>query len=451
MATDLRDRLGDLASHTPPGSPPADLWQRGVRRRRIARAGAATLVLALIALLGAGGLTWHAGRERIQPAGPQGTPHLPDRFFIPSPWLPAFGGPPGQLVAVGMAERKSVLHTWVDLYGVTASGSRYGFLDIADLADLESSGSPAPPVLSPDGRSVAFWVTGKPSGSPNTELNGQTVTGVAVYDASTGRVRTVQLPTVHGLAPQGLLWSDSRTLVMDVGQAVSGDGTQLSTSSHGAHLIAWRLEDRRPTRLDVPRGADAWGEFSEGHGFVLSGGAGAAQHWLLWPREPDRDRWVSAPQGDHEPVAGPGARTLASVPGRRNPNRLLVGAIPSGHRAVAMDPVSDARQYVRPLVWTDRHHVAAVVRNPVKGAPSVTYRMDLVDVDTGSARTLVDERGEGDNWQGLSFAADLLSAPSTHGSPPSDPWDRRAVALGLLIGAVALLGLLGWGLGVRRA
>jgi hypothetical protein len=146
MATDLRDRLGDLASHAPPGSPPADLWQRGVRRRRLARAGMAAMVVALVALLGVGGWSWR-DHARVEPVAPQGAPHLPDRFYDPSPWLPSFDDPPGPLVAVGMARRKSLLHSWTDLYGVTASGGRYGFLGVSGLADLAGAGATAPPVL----------------------------------------------------------------------------------------------------------------------------------------------------------------------------------------------------------------------------------------------------------------------------------------------------------------
>ena len=71
MAADLRDRLTDLAGHTQPGAPSADLWTRGVRRRRAGRAGTALLLAVLVLLVGAGGWTWHAARP-VQPAGPHG-------------------------------------------------------------------------------------------------------------------------------------------------------------------------------------------------------------------------------------------------------------------------------------------------------------------------------------------------------------------------------------------
>jgi DNA-directed RNA polymerase specialized sigma24 family protein len=68
MATDLRERLSDLAAHEPHSAPPADLWRRGVRRRRLTQAGSAAAVAVLVLLLGAGGLAWQADRSRVEPA-----------------------------------------------------------------------------------------------------------------------------------------------------------------------------------------------------------------------------------------------------------------------------------------------------------------------------------------------------------------------------------------------
>src|SRR4051812_47835292 len=98
MATELHDRLTDLAGLTPVASPPVDLWRRGVRRRRAAVAGRVAMAVLLVALVGLGGWTWHAARP-VVPADSHGSPHLPDHFYTPSPWLPSFDGPPGQLVA----------------------------------------------------------------------------------------------------------------------------------------------------------------------------------------------------------------------------------------------------------------------------------------------------------------------------------------------------------------
>ena len=72
MATELRDRLTDLAAQTPHSVPAADLWQRGVRRRRLDQVGSAALVAVLVLLLGAGGLAVRTDRSRIEPVAPQG-------------------------------------------------------------------------------------------------------------------------------------------------------------------------------------------------------------------------------------------------------------------------------------------------------------------------------------------------------------------------------------------
>ena len=166
MATDLGDRLGDLASHTPPGSPPADLWQRGVRRGRLARAGAAGMVVALVALLGLGGWSWRLDHTRVEPVAPQEAPHLPDRFYTPSPWLPAFDGPPGPLVAVMTSARKSLLHTGVGLVGVTAATGQYGFLDLPD-ATVNPGLSDGWVSIAPDGGHVAYWTRNRATGAAN--------------------------------------------------------------------------------------------------------------------------------------------------------------------------------------------------------------------------------------------------------------------------------------------
>jgi len=455
MAGELKDRLTDLAHHTPSGTPPPDLWTRGVRRRRASQAVTSVLVAALVLILGVGVWTWHTSRQGVTPVAPHGAVHFPDQFFTPSPWLHAFDGPPGQLVAIGTTEHKSLLRTRDDVYGITASTGEYGFLDLPHLADRPDYANSVPPSLSPDGRSAAFWVTGTPSGAANTELYGQTITGVAIYDATTGRVRVAQLPTTHGLAPESLTWSDSQTVVMSVGQIMSGDGTQRSTTWNDVHLVAWRLEDDRATPLDVPPGLDASDEITGGHGFVLAGGSGDGHRWLVWPRQPARDRSIRTRAGTAPPVASPGATALAGVRGNRNPNSLIAGPILPGSGHVAMRAVNDSRQYYRPIAWTDDNHVVALVRNPWHNNPgSITARIDLVDVDTGSARTMVsDQPGGGNAWAALSFATDLLTAPSARASAPPDPWDRRGVAIGLMLGFGLLGGLLlmEWRLRGRRA
>ena len=227
MSTDLHQRLADLAGHPPPASPPDDLWVRGVRRRRAAAVGRAAVAVVLAFLVGVGGWTWHQARP-IQPADTHGSPHLPDRFFRPSPWTHQFAGPPGQLVTVFPSERKTLLHDSVGLVGVTAASGGYGFLDVPDdaVSNTTHGGGVA---LSPNGRSVAFWTSGTPAGTPNTQMEfGATITGVATYDAVTGRVHKHRIATEHGLDPTLLLWSDDDSLMS--GTRRSSDPTTPTTN-----------------------------------------------------------------------------------------------------------------------------------------------------------------------------------------------------------------------------
>lgn len=438
MSNDLRDRLADLATHTPVAAPPADLWDRGVRRRRVDRAITGLLIAVVVLLLAVGGWSFHAQRD-VQPVDTHGAAHLPDRFFDPSPWMSSFAAAPGPLVAIGSADHKSLLHSRRDVYGVTASDGQYGFLDLPDLADRGDYASAVPPALSPDGRYVAFWMTGAPSGSANTQLYGQTITGIGVYDATTGRTRTSQVSTRHGLAPESLVWSDQRTLVMLVGQTRSGDANrQRSTSEDHLRLLAWRLESPRPVVVDAP--AD-YGDLSPGKGFVVSG------QRLVWPRDPARDTRMHAPVGTAPAlVVSPFGTRVANVAGARNPNNLQVGRINRPGRAT-MRPVNRFAQYYRPLVWTDRQHVVAVARNRSIDGP-LTARLELVDVRSGSRRILTNHLpGGGNAWDNLSFASDLLTSPSTHAESPPHAWNLRGVAIGVL---ALLVGLLLLGFMVRR-
>src|SRR4051812_6045960 len=162
MASELKDRLTDLAERTGSATPPSDLWTRGVRRRRLGQATTAAMVAVLVLLVGAGGLAWRDDRA-VQPAAPPGGAKFPDHFYAPSPWLRTFSRPPGPLLAILPAEQKSLLHTHQGVVGITARGNVYGFLDLPSSA-IAQSGPSAGLAVSPDGSRVAFWVTGTTSG-----------------------------------------------------------------------------------------------------------------------------------------------------------------------------------------------------------------------------------------------------------------------------------------------
>jgi len=463
MATDLRDRLGDLAAHAPPGSPPADLWRRGVRRRRLARAGAAGMVVALVALLGVGGWSWRLDHTRVEPVAPQGSPTLPNQFFTPSPWLGAFDGAPGPLITVIPAEQKAMLDSRQGLVGVTAVGNIYGFLDLPDDAVLDGNLTSAF-ALSPDGRRLAFWLSGPPRGSANTVLEGTTVTGLGTYDTVTGRVRTHHVPTVHGLSPSLLLWADDDTLSFAYNQIQGGDRS--GEASGGSHYVGrgvWEAAAAAPQMLpggQRPLFLD--NSTTRGAGGSLVGPAPHGPNWWLMSADDGRDH-VSFRTRPVSPLLVPNrslTRVAAVLRGSHsNVGPLAVGALPStdapAAKEVRLRTVNPGlRGWFRPLAWVDDHRLAAlgqIVVNGADGTPHVAGEIQLVNLRRGDTRILV-ERTPANGTEGWDawLATDLLGAPSVNATPPPDPRDRRAVALGLLIASV-LLGLAGWRLRGRRA
>jgi hypothetical protein len=454
MGTDLRDRLTDLAGHTPPSAPPGDLWARGVRRRRLARAGAVVAVTVVVVLLGLG--TWTIGsvERRVEPAGTGGTPHLPDRIYEPSLWLHVFGGPPGQLIAVIPAQRESLLHTKPGLVGVTAGSGRYGFLDLPSNAVADADRVAAPPALSPDGLHLAFWTTGTPKGTPNTHLLGRTITGVGLYDLTTGAVREAALPAEHGLDPTLLAWSDARTLVLGLSQASQGDENQNSCcEGHWQGLATWDIvEASGPTELNsrLPFFVDQQSTSAGSGNLVFS--SGGRRITVIDPEPPGDARPYRLARPAQYAVLSPGGHRIALVTGRRS-GRLMVGRLTragAGPR-VALHQVATELGFLRPIAWQGSRHVMAT--RSVAGRFHVRVGLYEVNVRTGHTRVLVRPGGAEDELAaapGL-LAEGLLGAPGVHSSPPPRPWDLRAIAIGLLIGASVIGGtaLLTWG--VRRA
>lgn len=452
MSTDLHDRLGDLAAHTPYASPPPDLWDRGVRRRRVAAAGRVAVALVLACLVGLGGWTWHASRT-IEPADGDSSPHLPDHLYRPSPWLPSFAGPPGQLIALLPAEQKSLLRTSAALVGVTASTGQYGFLKLPAYAVTDADRPQSPPSLAPDGRHLAFWTTGTPSGTPNTNLIGVTITGVAVYDTTTGQVRRAPLATEHGLNPSLLSWSDDHTLVMGLERASYGDDNPESCcAGHWEGLATWDLSGSAgPTRLtsELPIFVD--GESTNAGAGVLVSSGGGRRLDVIDPRPPGADHEVRMSTRGLSAAASPDGSEVAVVSGQVS-GRLLVGELPvpgqSGEMRVG--PVTPERGFVRVVGWADDEHV--VVQQRVEKRVRAAYRLVAVDVSTGRARVLVHAAAGSDKWDpvGTEFARGLLAAPVVHATPPPTPWNRRGVAIVLAV-AFTLLGLVIWGSRGRRA
>jgi hypothetical protein len=433
VAIDLHERLTDLAAGTPSASPPGDLWDRGVRRRRVVAAGRVAVALVLVLLVGLGGWTWHSARP-VQPADPHGSPHLPDHLFTPSPWLHSFDGPPGQLVALVSAQRKSLLHTTSGIVGVTASSGQYGFLDLPQNAVTgDGRARQTTPVLSPDGLHVAFWTTGKPSGTPNTHLLGFTITGVAVYDTETGTVRTARLTTEHGLAPSLLTWTDDQTVVLAPDQTSQGDEDPDSCcAAHVGGLATWDISSGEGPTLPsskLPISVDAYSAVA-GRGVLVE--ADSRQLQVINPESPGSGVTYRMSRRSAFALTSPDGKQVVSVGERYH---AWLGTLPRANRpgGVPLRPLAADAQFTHPVAWLDDDHV--VMQRRVLGRARARYSLALVDVRSGKTHGLVHPATSTRQFDpdGSQYARDLLGAPVVRAVAPPQPLDLRWVVWGSLV------------------
>jgi hypothetical protein len=458
MSTDLGTRLQELAGDTvmTPGRP-EELWQRGRSWQRRRLSGVALIVAVTVLLLGSlSGLAWQRAELPTGPASNNGGPMLPDRIFEPSPWLPgtAEAGPLGQVVALMETDRGGWTGTTRGVLGISAATGEYRFLDLPGAA-LETV---EPPALSPDGTRVAYWLTGKTSGTPNTRGGGPVV-GVGVYDTRTEEVSKELLPTEHGLWAEDLMWADNETLVFGHGQRWGGDDASERDQSSGTSepLRIWRPGAGTSRVLDMPRGLTGWHSDVLGTsagGSVLLRGRGEKNRWVVDVDRPEAavhlllqtstaDQLLLDPTGTR--LAG-----LYSGPNGSNPNRVVTGRLPTATgkvRDVTLTFVPSSGRTVRVIGWTDSAHVS-VVRRLVGERFSTASALLDVHVRTGAAtqRVRLPDEAWGSN---LHFATDLLGAPTAEATEPQRPLDPRVVA-GWGGGTVLLALLLGVGW-IRRA
>jgi hypothetical protein len=430
MGSDLRDRLEDLATHTPLPVPPTDLWDRGVRRRRLDVAVTTVVVAVLVSLICLSGWSWQSSRP-VRPADTRGTPHLPDRFYLPSPWLPAFDGAPGQLVAVGTAPRKTLLHTRRAVYGVTASTGEYGFLDLGDVSPSELS---QPPVaVSPDGGFVAYWLTAHTTQRPNTEAVG----GVGVYNTVSGTTRFFRLTTAHGLAPGVLLWTDDRTLVLGLSRwSTGGQGG----AGRSLPSMVWSMSTDAPTKVRGPQ-IDQVGLESA----TATDGLVVVPPYIVDPTGRHPTTTLRGVRHTVPVILSPALRRLVTLQGRGTPTWLTVQSVRGHLSGGVVDTtrplvIRSDRRVLSTIGWVDAGHVAALTRTLAKG---FQWQVDSIDVRTGATTRLID-------GQPPVLAAGLLAAPPVHADAPPRPWDRRWLLGGAVAGLV-VVGLFVWSARGRRA
>ena len=354
-------------------------------------------------------------------------------MYAVSPWLPV--EVPGEpVVAVRLTERG----TWtgeVPAIAVLTGSGRYLHLDAPDINDQGNV------VVSPDGRRVAYWASGEPSGTPNTS-GGQVVpvTGVAVVDVVTGDVERHDFETEHGLGPQGLLWAGSDTLLGRFNQDVAGDDEpDRAGFSVGAPSWRWDLDGTsEPVRL---RGVNV-GSFTEATaGEVLNARTLLDLATGEVRRLPVRGGTGSSGfSGSNAFLREDGV--LAQLGGRGSadavPN-VVVTLSDLRAREVVQEGVPGTTRTWQVLGWRDGDLLTT--RDP----DGLYDRFEVVAVDIADGTSEVLLEGD-EELLGWGWATDLMAtAPVVDGVAPPTPMDPREVlGLGVTLLVVTVAGLLTW-------
>lgn len=432
LGTALRELAREPASET---VDPTALWRQGRRRVRRRRLAAGGLVVGLALLAGLGGLLVPAPSV-VMPAGSGHGPAVPQNVFTPSRWLAgtSSAGPIGPLAVVGGMGRNG----GNGLFGISASTGVYRALDLPGRADDEGQVA-----LSPDGRHLAYWVTGPTSGTPYLAEGVQHVTGgFAVYDTVSGAVDRHLVDSVHGVGGTGLGWLDDDTLVVEYGQQVS------TTGIHAIRSYVWRVGTPDAVPHDFRTGEPT--EVMRNRDGTLLSRAGADGRFAQLRTVGDARVVAKAgpdlvlPAGSYVTVSRSGDHVLAVLypdQALSKDNPLVIGTVGAGERVTALRTLPRP-SYVTPvslLGWIDRDN-ALVLANATGGDRYAS--LYAVNALSGSVRRL--GTAEGAQWApGIMIAPELLSSPMVHGNKPPkiDPrWHRVDLAIGVLV--VGLIGVL---------
>jgi hypothetical protein len=427
LGTALRELASEVeASPEVDGS---DLWSRGrarVRRRRVVGAG---VVSALVVVVTLAGLLVPAPVV-VMPAGAPHGPAVPENVYVPSRWLAgtADEGPLGQLAVLGSAARGD----GAGVYGVSATTGEYRFLDLPG----QVRGTDV--AMSPDGRRIAYWITGPTSGTAYpSELYEGVVGGLALYDTVDGSVRRAFLRTDHGLEPFAPIWLGAHTVAVEEWRRTS------KTAARRAATYLWNVEDASP-RLDGDSGALSLLQPNRDGSFLRSRGNG-----LRFDTVTVADARVSVVPGQtmvlpaqatpqtaiDETVYTQVSRSgdlVAVVPNgtAAYSNPLMVGTVGADGQVAALAFVARV-QSVQLLGWRDDHTV--LVTGKPRGGDYGMLSADL------RARTV--QRVGSVEGALLSTATDLLSAPMVPGLRPPDPIDPRWRTAGIAAAFAALGGV----------
>lgn len=416
----LHDLLEDLAADAPlTGLPPQELWHRGRRAARVRRLGTVAIVAAAcLGLLVLTGVGWQS-RTAPTPSSTRGhAPAMPDRLYSRlSGWLPTYAGAPGTLAAIMVARQNTVVGSASRLVGVSAVSGRYAFLSLPNITQPDLA------VLSPDGRQIGYWITGKPSSTvfamhPRFRSQGTAplppVVGYAVFDTTTGHSRVTRIPTKHGLFIGTLTWAGNGLLYAPYGEATGPDSAgALHVGLVGAKSITPTVRAVLAGDGTVPVGHDrvlvpAWRHHPQGEIYdVRTGGVTTVTLPLTMPT----------------PAVSPDGGLIAMVAGEKVPGRMTVKRV-SGPIVLRTSSL-----VVSPLAWIDDEHLAIATMTSEKHPEGSIRVVDLGGTGPGPEQTHTVVRGfpRGTGWlvRPQRIAYDLLADPTVHADRPPSPWGPR--------------------------
>lgn len=427
---DLGGALRELAREAaaPPATDPHALWAKGrsrVRRRRLLAVGA---IAALAVVVGVGTLAVAPTTTVVVPAAAPHAYAVPKNVWHAKDWFAgtADTGPPGIVAVLGGVGRDGGNGAFV----VSARTGTYRLLDLPGQADPGGTSDVAT-ALSPDGRHIAYWLTGRPGGIPfPDEHGGDLPIGVGVYDTVDGSVERFLPPTEHGIKAAGLAWLDAETLMVTFGERTGG------SSANRIKSYSWTLGDvDRPVVRD-DASLMLWETIPNRGGGLLQPLHGN-RYGVLQPDGSVSDEssvtLPAARAASYQEVARSSTYAVARVHQDEGNEETWVGRIGTHGVVDRMAPVTGLGTS-RVMGWLAEDRVLVVGDASSGDEYASLYALDL--------RTLKPTRlgtAEGGWWApGLSFASDLLDAPMVHGQRPPQVNPRWLDAAGAA-GAVLLV------------
>lgn len=437
MTEQLHERLADLAGDvaTPAPLDPAGLWHTGKRRqrRRTAAAAVAACAVVLAGVSGAG-LLLPSGDLSQAPSATKTAPALPDRLHVPGHGLISneddSAGPFAVLLSAGQG--------WpvkTSLVGVSATTGEYRRVTLPGGLPPELGFSETAASLSPSGRYVAYWLQ-RPGDRADDHGGMEALSGVAVYDTRTGKVRRELVDAPYGISAWALLWVDDSRLYFRAGEIGGAPGTDRASSSRAiGRGWVWDVDGaQRRVPLAMP-GGEAIDDVvaSDGHGRLLVDPRGGSRYLLLDPAHPKEAQQVRVRRSDSN-------GTSSAVAASRDGKTAVAAGDDHGSFLAVTFPDGRARNF-RDLRafdvygWADATHVVVGLGAPSEDGVGST-RIAEVDVTTGRSAPFI--RMPSQQLNSPELASDLLGTPPVDRGEPDWPTDPR-VFIGLGVGAVVLL------------